>query len=66
MPEKEFLGIESKNMTKAEKRQFAFCYGVFKELGFFAVKKGLIVRDYTVKKPLEDSALFRKVRDRQC
>ena len=65
-PEKEFLDSALIDMTKAEIRQFAFCYGVFKELGFFKVKNGLIIRDYSVKKPLEESALFRRVRERQC
>ena len=64
--EKEFLESALKGMTKAEKRQFAFCYGVFKELGFFYVENGIIKRDYSVKSPLENSALYLKVGERQC
>ena len=64
--EKEFLDSVIKGMTKKERRQFAFCYGVFKELGFFYVKNGILLRDDSVKKPLEKSALYVKVGERQC
>lgn len=65
-PEKEFIESAVKGMTKSEKRQFAFCYGVFKELGFFYVKNGILMRDGSVKNPLEKSSLYSKVGERQC
>ena len=64
--EKECFCELFKDMSWQEKRQILFCYNVFKELGFFAEENGVIVRNYGVKKPLEDSALYRKVKEKQC
>ncbi|MBO4251593.1 MAG: single-stranded-DNA-specific exonuclease RecJ [Clostridia bacterium] len=65
-PVKEYLNEIQKYMTDSEKRQLLFCYRVFKELGIFVEEDGVLVRDYSVKKPLDESALFRKVKEKQC
>ena len=52
--------------TEEEKAQFAFCFEVFKELGFFTVKNGILVRNASVKKPLTDSLLYRKLGEKRC
>lgn len=64
--EKEFIGSVVQSKDEKEIRQFLFCYEVFSELGFFIVKNGVLLRDYSVKKPLDASAIYRKVRERQC
>lgn len=65
-PVKDLFNGKLYGMTEAEKRQFAFCLEVFKELGFFTVSDGILIKNESVKKPLTDSALYRKVGERQC
>ncbi|MBQ9486097.1 MAG: single-stranded-DNA-specific exonuclease RecJ [Clostridia bacterium] len=52
-------------LSREKRRQILFCAAVFFELGFFVVKSGIITRDRSVKKPLTDSALYRKVESAQ-
>ena len=63
---KEFINETLADKSQEERRQFLFCFEVFKELGFFTVQRGLLLRNYSVKKPLDDSVLYRSVRERQC
>ena len=65
-PVKELFNGNFGGMTEEEKRQFAFCFEVFKELGFFTLSDGILIKNGTVKKPLDDSALYRKVGERRC
>lgn len=64
-PVKELFDEASKDTTERERRQFAFCFEVFKELGFFTVSNGILIRNAAVKKPLTDSALYKRVGERQ-
>ncbi len=64
-PVKELFGALPKGASKLERIQFAFCFEVFRELGFFTVINGLIVKDASVKRPLTDSALYRRVGERR-
>ena len=65
-PVKELFNGKSVGMTEEEKRQFAFCFEVFKELGFFTLSNGILIKNGSVKKPLDCSVLYRKVGERQC
>ncbi|MBQ6728263.1 MAG: single-stranded-DNA-specific exonuclease RecJ [Clostridia bacterium] len=58
--------FDGRGNTEKEKAQFAFCFEVFKELGFFTVKNGILIKNASVKKPLDDSLLYRKLGERQC
>lgn len=58
--------FDGREDTEQERAQFAFCFEVFKELGFFTVKNGILIKNAAVKKPLDCSALYRKLGERQC
>ena len=65
-PVKELFNRKAQPDTEEERAQFAFCLEVFKELGFFTVENGILIRNASVKRPLTDSLLYRKLGERQC
>ena len=65
-PVKELFNKKAQSTSEGERAQFAFCFEVFKELGFFTVENGILIRNASVKRPLTDSALYRKLGERQC
>ena len=66
LPVRELFDKKADALTEREKRQFAFCLEVFKELGFFTVSEGILIKNASAKRALSDSLLYRKVGERQC
>ncbi len=64
-PVKELFDERLNGISETEKIQLAFCFEVFKELGFFTVQNGILIRNAAVKRPLTDSALYRALGERQ-
>lgn len=55
-----------KDKNSENGRQYLFCFAVFKELGFFFTEKGILRRDVNVKRPLNESLLYRIAEERLC
>lgn len=65
-PVKELFDGKTDGASAKDRAQFAFCLEVFKELGFFTVLNGILVKNENVKRPLTDSALYRALGERRC